>query len=159
MTPPTTALAAPAQTQPRRPEPEPDTVAAPPAGGRGLALVAPPFARPSPDDRLAAQARQLLQAVVEMVGADRPVIQLLRLATPEVYAEVSRRAEMVSAGSDTRHRARTGRARIVSLHLQRPRKDVSEVSAHVRHAGRSRALAARLECRDGRWICTALTLG
>ena len=144
MTPPTAALAAPAQVQPQRPE---------------LALVAPPPARPSPDDRLAAQARQLLQAVVEMVGADRPVIQLLRLATPEVYAEVSRRAELVSAGSDTRHRSRTGRARIVSLHLQRPRDDVSEVAAHVRHAGRSRALAARLEHRDDRWVCTALHLG
>lgn len=155
MTPPTAALTAPAQMQPQ----PLGTTSPAPAGGRGLALVAPPPARPSADDRLTAHARRFLQAVVEMVGADRPVIQLLRLATPEVYAEVSRRAEMVSAGSDMRHRTRTGRARIVSLHLQRPRADVSEVAAHVRHAGRSRALAARLERRDDRWICTALQLG
>jgi hypothetical protein len=36
---------------------------------------------------------------------------------------------------------------------------VAEVSGHVRHAGRSRALAARLERRRDRWVCTALLLG
>ena len=145
MTAATSALAAPAQLQP--------------TGDRGLVLVSPPPTGPSSDDRLALHARRFLQAVVEMVGADRPVVQLLRLATPEVYAEVSRRAEMASSTIDTRHRSRTGRARIVSLRLQRPAAQVSEVAAHVRHAGRSRALAARLELRDDRWVCMALQLG
>jgi hypothetical protein len=94
-----------------------------------------------------------------MVGADRPVAQLLRWATPDVYAEVCRRADTVAAGSDTRHRSRTGRPRVVSVHVTRPTDGVAEVAARVRHAGRSRALAARLEHRSDRWLCTALQLG
>ncbi len=31
-----------------------------------------------------------------------------------------------------------------------------EVSIHVRHGERSRAIAARFELVDGRWMCTAL---
>jgi Family of unknown function (DUF6459) len=110
-------------------------------------------------DGLDARARRFLQAVVEMAGADRPVVQLLHWATPEVYAEVCRHADAVAASSDTRHRSRTGRPRVVSVHVGRPADGVAEVAAHVRHAGRSRALAARLELRQGRWVCTALQLG
>lgn len=111
------------------------------------------------DDGLHTRARRFLQAVVEMVGADRPVIQLVRWATPEVYAEVSRRADSVVAGTDANGRSRTGRPRVVSVHVSRPRSDVAEVAAHVRHAGRSRALAARLEHQCDRWVCTALQVG
>jgi hypothetical protein len=113
----------------------------------------------APGDVLDARARRFLQAVVEMAGADRPVVQLLHWATPEVYAEVCRHADTVAASSDTRHRSRTGRPRVVSVHVTRPADGVAEVAAHVRHAGRSRALAARLEHRRGRWVCTALQLG
>jgi hypothetical protein len=116
-------------------------------------------AQPAPGDALHARARRFLQAVVEMAGADRPVVQLLHWATPEVYAEVCRHADTVAASSDTRHRSRTGRPRVVSVHVTRPAEGVAEVAAHVRHAGRSRALAARLEYLRGRWVCTALQLG
>jgi hypothetical protein len=116
-------------------------------------------AQPAPGDALHARARRFLQAVVEMAGADRPVVQLLHWATPEVYAEVCRHADTVAASSDTRHRSRTGRPRVVSVHVTRPAEGVAEVAAHVRHAGRSRALAARLEHLRGRWVCTALQLG
>ncbi len=112
-----------------------------------------------PGDALRARARRFLQAVVEMAGADRPVSQLLRWATPEVYAAVSRRADGVVASTDAGDRARTGRPRVVSVHVSRPAPDVAEVSGHVRHAGRSRALAARLEHRRDRWVCTALQWG
>jgi hypothetical protein len=129
-----------------------------------LALEQPgpgPVPRPAPrpaEDGLDARARRFLQAVVEMAGADRPVVQLLHWATPEVYAEVCRHAGAVAA-SDTRHRSRTGRPRVASVHVTRPADGVAEVAAHVRHAGRSRALAARFEDRRGRWVCTALQLG
>jgi hypothetical protein len=111
------------------------------------------------DAALQARARRFLQAVVEMVGADRPVVQLLRWSTPEVYEQVCRRADAVAAGTDSIHRSRTGRARVVSVHVSRPAAAVAEVAAHVRHDGRSRALAARLEQRGDRWLCTALRMG
>ena len=40
-----------------------------------------------------------------------------------------------------------------------PKHGVAEVSVHVRHGERSRALAARLERIHGQWRCTALELG
>ena len=110
-------------------------------------------------DALRARARRFLQAVVEIAGADRPVSQLLRWATPEVYADMSRRAAAAASGSDAKDRAHTGRPRVMSVHVSQPATDVAEVSAHVRHAGRSRALAARLEHRRDRWVCTALQWG
>jgi hypothetical protein len=112
-----------------------------------------------PDDALHARSRRFLQAVVEMVAADRPVTQLLRWATPEVYTEVCRRADTALATTDSTQRSRTGRPRVVSVHVSRPGDGVAEVAGHVRHAGRSRALAARLEHRRDRWVCTALQLG
>ena len=110
-------------------------------------------------EALRARARRFLQALVEIAGADRPVSQLLRWATPEVYAEVARRADVAVSATDAKDRALTGRPRVVSVHVSQPATDVAEVSGHVRHAGRSRALAARLEHRRDRWVCTALQWG
>ena len=126
-----------------------------PSGQMRAAVPDPPPA----DAAMQAMARRFLQAVVEMVGADRPVVQLLRWSTPEVYEQVCRRADAVAAGTDSIHRSRTGRARVVSVHVSRPDAAVAEVAAHVRHDGRSRALAARLEQRGDRWLCTALQMG
>jgi hypothetical protein len=46
-----------------------------------------------------------------------------------------------------------------SVHVFLPQPQSAEVSVHVRHGERSRAIAARLEHRGGRWVCTALELG
>jgi hypothetical protein len=56
-------------------------------------------------------------------------------------------------------RRRTVRAHVASVHVFRPATDSAEVSVHVRHGHRSRAIAARLERREGRWMCVALQLG
>ena len=45
------------------------------------------------------------------------------------------------------------------MHVFQPQPGTAEVSVHVRHGHRSRALAARLEQRKGRWTCVALQLG
>ena len=54
--------------------------------------------------------------------------------------------------------ARSGR-RSRSVHVFQPEPASAEVSVHVRHGHRSRAIAARLERRDDRWRCVALQLG
>jgi hypothetical protein len=46
-----------------------------------------------------------------------------------------------------------------SVHLSRPYDDAAELSIHVRHGSRSRAIAARIERIEGRWRCTALEFG
>lgn len=98
------------------------------------------------------------QAVVESIGGDRPVSQLVRWMTPRVYADLERRVQLVRLARPST-RARVVRPQVRSVHVCQPDAGCAEVSVHVRHGERSRALAARLEHRDGRWVCTALELG
>jgi hypothetical protein len=46
-----------------------------------------------------------------------------------------------------------------SVHLFCPSPEAAEISVHVRHGERSRAIAARIELVSGRWCCTALQFG
>ena len=50
----------------------------------------------------------------------------------------------------------TALAQVRSVHVSRPSPQVAEVSVHVRHGQRSRALALRLDLHQDRWVCTAL---
>ncbi|HWJ82104.1 MAG TPA: Rv3235 family protein [Nocardioides sp.] len=104
-------------------------------------------------------ARRFVQAAVEIVGGDRPVSQLLRWTTPDVYADLHRRALLVGrAGGHQPGLARVQQVRplVQSVHACFITGDVVEAAAHVRYGERSRALAARFERRDQRWLCTAL---
>jgi hypothetical protein len=117
-----------------------------------------------PIDR--AQRRQLHtwvgrfgQAAVEIVGGDRPVTQLLRWTSAEVYAELERRALLVARAGHHQPgqgRVQPVRPKVVSVHSYFVTPTVVETSVHVRYGARSRALAARFEVRQDRWICTAL---
>jgi hypothetical protein len=105
-------------------------------------------------------ARRYSQAAVEIVGGDRPVTQLLRWSSREVYENLQRRALLVARAG--RHEPGQGRfqpvrPRVLGVHPCFINRDVVEVSTHVRYGERSRALAARFErTRDNRWRCTAL---
>lgn len=102
---------------------------------------------------------RIVQAVVEIVGGDRPVTQVLRWTTPEVYQDLGRRAQLVARAVDRRP-GQGGiqgiRPQVVGVHACFVADGVSEVSAHVRYGGRSRAVAARFERRRDRWVCAAL---
>jgi hypothetical protein len=104
-------------------------------------------------------ARRFAQAVVEIVGGDRPVSQLLRWTDRVIYEDLHRRALLVArAGGHTPGQARVQptRPRVLSVHTSFVGDDVIEASAHVKYGERSRALASRFELRNGRWLCTAL---
>ncbi len=99
------------------------------------------------------------QAAVEIVGGDRPVSQLLRWSTHEVYDDLARRALLVARAGD--HRPGQGRTQpvrpvVVNVRSCFLRPEVAEVSVHLRYGERSRALAARFELRAERWQCSAL---
>jgi hypothetical protein len=99
------------------------------------------------------------QAVVEIVGGDRPVSQLLRWSTREVYVDLERRAQLVARAGG--HRPGQGRVQpvrpvVLSVRSCFLSRSVAEVSVHVRYGGRSRALAARFELLADRWQCSAL---
>lgn len=104
-------------------------------------------------------AQRFAQAAVEIVGGDRPASQLVRWTTRDVHADLERRAHLVArAGGHVpgAGRVQPVRPRVVSTHSSFAAPDVAEVSVHVRYGPRSRALAARFELRQRRWVCTAL---
>lgn len=100
----------------------------------------------------------LAQAIVEAEVGDRPLAQLARWTTDEVYDVVAtRRAAQVQRTVLTRRS--TARAVIASIHVCHITADIAEVCATVRCAGRARAVALRLEGSDEAWRCTAVQLG
>jgi hypothetical protein len=104
-------------------------------------------------------AGRIMQAVVEIVGGDRPVTQLLRWTAPEVYQDLGRRALLVSQAVGRRPGqggVQGTRPQVIGVHTCFVADGIAEVSAHVRYGRRSRAVAARFEQRRDRWVCSAL---
>jgi uncharacterized protein DUF6459 len=102
--------------------------------------------------------RRYAQAATEIVGGDRPVTQLLRWSSEEVYADLQRRALLVArAGGHLpgQERVQPVRPQVVGVRSCFLSRDVVEAGVHVRYGRRSRAIAARFELRSGRWQCTA----
>ncbi|HEX6936770.1 MAG TPA: Rv3235 family protein, partial [Actinomycetes bacterium] len=102
-----------------------------------------------------AWAGRLVQAVVEVLAGARPVGQLVRWTSSDVYDEVAGLV-LVRTGSGGPEQAR---AMVRSVHVTEPADGVAEVAAMVRRGVRTTAVALRLEGLDGRWQCTALELG
>jgi hypothetical protein len=109
------------------------------------------------DAEVRAWASRLAQGVVETLAGQRPASQLIRWTVPEVYRELEHRARIVARAAP--RGARKVRPQVRSIHVCRPGPGTAEVSVHVRHGARSRALALRLERRDTRWLCTVIEFG
>lgn len=106
-----------------------------------------------------AWAHRFAQAVVEIVGGDRPASQLVRWTSREVHADLERRAQLVGRAGG--HHPGAGRVqpvrpRVVSAHSSFVTPEIAEVSVRARYGERSRALAVRFVLHRGRWVCTAL---
>lgn len=122
---------------------------------------------PSPDLRvlrgdraeLEAFAHRFANAVVEVIGGDRGPSQLLRWTTERVYAELQRRSALLARTTPGDRRVRRLRSQVRSVHVFCPSAEAAEISVHVRHGERSRAIAARVELLEGNWCCTALQFG
>jgi hypothetical protein len=97
-------------------------------------------------------ARVLLQAVLEVVAGVRPVKQLQRDTSPELYANL---LETLS-GRPRATGVRPDRRAVRSVHVQQRPEGIAEVCATVCSGERTLALALRLEGLDGRWKCTEL---
>jgi hypothetical protein len=108
--------------------------------------------RPEPG----AWVARLVQAVVEVLAGDRPLLQLMRWLDIAVY---ERLAEHVTNRAGRPPGARPGPVRAVrSVHLCEPRAGVVEAAVVVGSGARVRAVAVRLEGARGRWRCTRLTI-
>jgi hypothetical protein len=109
-----------------------------------------------PDPRLF--AARLVQAMLEVVVAARPLAQLIRWTTEEVYRQLGRQVR-IAGHEDASRRRRLVPGRVRSIHISEPRGHAVEVCAIVQHRERTTAMALRLEGVDGRWQCTALQVG
>ena len=109
------------------------------------------------DTEVRAWAARFAQAVTEAVSGLRPTTQLLRWTSHDVFRDLDRRAQLLRRAAGPARRP--VRPQVRSVHVFRPDERTAEVSVHIRHGHRSRALALRLERRDHRWVCTALEFG
>jgi hypothetical protein len=97
-------------------------------------------------------AHALVQRVLEIRAGVRPMLQLQRDTSPELFLELE--AKLATLPRETG--VRPTRADVRSLHVQQPPDGVAEVCATVRRGSRMRAIALRLEGERGRWVCTEL---
>ena len=114
----------------------------------------PPTALPNPR----VFAARLVQAMLEVVVAARPLTQLVRWTNDEVYRQLARRLR-VAGHEDATTRRRHVPGRVRSVHVGEARDNVVEVCAIVQTGPRTTAVALRLEGVDGRWQCTAVQFG
>jgi hypothetical protein len=105
-----------------------------------------------------AWSSRFMQAVVEVVSGDRPLTQLARWTAPNVYQQIGRVQEHVSAAKRDPSQ-RLPRHQIATVHVCQVNPIVTEVAARVVGGRRSRALAARLDYERERWTCTAFDFG
>jgi hypothetical protein len=99
-------------------------------------------------------AGRLVQAVVEVIGGDRPLGQLVRWTDEHVYSQLRTLVTARRSGTTPRPRAS-----VRSVHVTEPLDGIVEVCAVVHDGARAHAYALRLEGADGRWCCTHLMLG
>lgn len=126
-----------------------------------LALDLDRPAPPRPTDRASVERliQRMCPVLVEVICGDRNVQQLLRSTSTDLYERLMRRQIALSNTVGRDQRVRRLRATVRSIKVSWPHDHAAEVSVHLRHGQRSRALAARFERRDERWICSALELG
>ena len=116
---------------------------------------------PTPRDGLpepAPWAARLVQGIAEVIALDRPLTQLIRWASPEVYEELRYRVDSGRRHRDAHASGQGRRPTVRSVHVTEPADGVAEVCALVDDGRRARAYALRLEGADGRWRATALDL-
>jgi hypothetical protein len=105
-------------------------------------------------------AGRLALAVVEVLGGTRPLSQLRRWTSDDVYAALRRSSHrgQLPGGAAAASPAppRLPRTRVRAVRVCEPRDGVAEASVVVSDGRRARAIALRLEGVDGRWQCTEL---
>ncbi|MEN3612300.1 Rv3235 family protein [Plantactinospora sp. ZYX-F-223] len=145
-----------------RPGPSTSWAAAPPDPGTSRAAAGPPVADAvagaTPEAKRA--AKRFLDTCLEIVNGYRPAWHLRALASPPDAAGMV--AQLASATSRVSGRRRPGEpvrtVRLRRLRVCEPRPGVVEAAAVVGVAGRTWAMAFRIERRRGSWVGTAVAL-
>lgn len=102
----------------------------------------------------AALGRRLVIAIIELATGRRSALHLNRHFAPAVLSGLAR-----DAGRITRLGTEGRPATLHSIHAVSPADGVSELVAVVQVGARFRAIALRLEAKNGRWRCVRLQIG
>jgi hypothetical protein len=137
----------------------PEQIPLPLAGFPQLRL-APAPAETGVAESLRQRASTFMQILVEVLTGERPSRQLGVWMSPEVYQQLQRR--LLTEGRAPRYARLSTGTRIASVHVAMVTDTTAEIAARMTRAGRSRALAVRLELQTSlrgvrQWHCTALT--
>jgi hypothetical protein len=100
--------------------------------------------------------RRLLIGIIETAAGRRPLAQLTALVTPSVAHGLRAEFERATRRGGPHW---TGRATLRSVRATEPGDEIAELSATVQVGERVRAIAMRLEARQGRWCCTRMIFG
>lgn len=119
-------------------------------GPAGTLTSSKPVAGALPPSRPFAHA--LVQRLLEVSAGVRPLSQLQRDTTPELFQQLERAFTARPRAVGLRPTGRDVR----SVHVQERPEGVAEVCATVLRGHRAAAVALRLECVHGRWLCTQL---
>ena len=103
-------------------------------------------------------AAMVVQAAVEVMAGDRPLTQMARWTTTEVYEQLQWRRRSTTSRPPADATV-LRRAVVSSVHVCQPDDDVAEACATVRVGDRASAVALRLEADRDAWRCTAIALG
>lgn len=103
--------------------------------------------------------RNLVRGILEVFAGIRDVDQFARWLTEDAYRKLVIRSNLAARARSARGvPARRTEHAILSVRLQSPADGVVESVVIVRGPARTRAVALRLEGRDGRWRATSLGL-
>ncbi|TCL86715.1 hypothetical protein EDF31_10338 [Curtobacterium sp. PhB142] len=102
-------------------------------------------------------ARALGLCVAEVLTGAREVDSIARWITDDVHRHLQQRAAVAAHARSVRRRSRNRAVlRVGSVLVCRPADGVAEATVIVHTRSHARAVAMRLETRDGRWRATAI---
>ncbi|WP_220038503.1 Rv3235 family protein [Curtobacterium sp. MCBD17_028] len=104
-------------------------------------------------------ARDLARCVVEILAGARELDQIARWVTDDVHRHLQVRVRLAARARSVRRTApRRPVFSIGSVIVREPSDGVAEATVIVHARARTRAVAIRLEGRDGRWRATAVSV-
>ena len=98
-----------------------------------------------------AWTKQLVTGIAEVLIGERPIFQLMRWVSFDVYLEIDKNIKQ----RDNKSKQRI-RPLIRSVHIDQTSENVVEAIAVIQKGKRGRGMGLRLEAEEDRWRCTEL---
>lgn len=98
-----------------------------------------------------AWTKQLVTGIAEVLIGERPIFQLMRWVSFDVYLEIDKNIKQ----RDSKNKQRI-RPLIRSVHIDQTSENVVQAIAVIQKGKRGRGIGIRLEAEDDRWRCTEL---